>query len=80
MKQDCQQFIRCSKQFCWTSFVMLSILFTILTKDTYKDLNFNVQGVGYNMLLTCSGRSTHIRALEGEVEVAKVHIFVQSGI
>jgi hypothetical protein len=30
--------------------------------------------------LTISGRSTHICALEGKVEVAKVHIFMQSGI
>jgi hypothetical protein len=28
-------------------------------------------------LLTFSGRSTHICAMEGNVEVAKVHIFVQ---
>jgi hypothetical protein len=31
-------------------------------------------------LLTFSGQSTRICALEGIVEVAKVHIFVQSGI
>jgi hypothetical protein len=30
--------------------------------------------------LNFSGRSTHIRALKSKVEVAKVHIFVQSGI
>jgi hypothetical protein len=30
--------------------------------------------------LTFSGRSTHICTLKGKVEVAKVHIFVQSGI
>jgi hypothetical protein len=67
MKQDSEQFIRCTTQFCRTSSVTLSILFTILTKDTHKDLNFNIQDVGCNMLLICSGRSTHIRALEGKV-------------
>jgi hypothetical protein len=30
--------------------------------------------------LTFSGQSTHICALKGTVVVAKVHIFVQSGI
>jgi hypothetical protein len=30
--------------------------------------------------LTFSTRSTHICALKGKVEVAEVHIFVQSGI
>jgi hypothetical protein len=31
-------------------------------------------------VLTFSGRSTRIYALKGEVEVAKVHMFVHSGI
>jgi hypothetical protein len=30
--------------------------------------------------LTFSGRSTHICALQGKVEVAKVHMSVQTGI
>jgi hypothetical protein len=33
-----------------------------------------------NFLLTFSGRSTHVHALEGVIEVAKIHIFVHLSI
>jgi hypothetical protein len=34
----------------------------------------------WSQVLTFSGRSAHIRALQVMAEVAKVHIFVHSGI
>jgi hypothetical protein len=43
-------------------------------------LHFYQRRLGFDIVLTFSGQSTHICALKRKVEVAKVHIFVQLGI
>jgi hypothetical protein len=71
-----------------TKFTCFYVIFIYVVKSSYCFHFWSPDGVNVYQIsllfsskfLTFSDWSTHICAVKGKVEVAKVHIFVQSGI